>query len=240
MRKLYLFAFAAVLFCQPFIFSEENQSNYISVSGKAEIFAPADQAQFSFSVNGFGANLRAAVEQAKNKSKEISAKLLKLGLKENNLATSYFYSGENFEGKAFLSSTRDYKASITVNVTIDSLPALEESILCLSECSVENISSISFSLRNVEEVKEKARLKAVETAKNKAVQIAASLNVRLGQVKSFEETDALYPPYLQSPNPFNSVNYMARGDGQSGSGFFAQNVSITGMVKVVYEIDKTK
>ena len=236
MKKLCLIAAAILL--STFVYGQENQSKQISVYGKAEIEVPADQASFSFAVNGFGSNLRAAVEQAKNKIKDVSVKLKKIGLKESSFATSYFYSGENFEGKAFLSSTKDYKAAITVIITVDSLQLLEEAILCLSESSVENISSITFSLKKFEAVKEKARLQALENAKKKVRQMAENLNIKLGAVKNCEELDNYYSQIQYGPNPFNSSTNLQRGVMDSDSGFFAKNISISSSIKLVYEIEK--
>lgn len=221
-------------------YPQEKQEHKLEVSGKAEILAPADQAVFSASVTGFGSTLRGAVEQAKNKAAQISKKLQNLGLKESCLQTSYFYSGENFGGKAFFSSTKDFKASITVNITIDTLPLLEEAILNLSESEVSNISNITFKLKNFESIKEKARIQAIENAKAKALQMAGLLNIKLSSVIDCGEGDAYQPFYAAGPNPFNTSTDLRALDSERGSGFYAQSVSINANIRLVYEIQPAK
>lgn len=238
MKRLFIILLAAVALNSTY--SQDKQTNQISVTGKAEILVPADRAVFSVNVTGFGSTLRGAVEQAKNKAVEISKKLLALGLKESSLATSYFYSGENFGGKSFLSSSKDFKASITVNITIDTLEVLEEAILRLSESDIENISNISFNLKNFEEVKRKARLQAAENAKEKASQLADKLNVKLSDLKICDEAEGGFPVYQSAPNPFNSGMALQANDSFGGSGFYTQNVSITGSIRLIYEIAPAK
>lgn len=238
MKRLFIILLAAAVLNSAF--GQDKQTNQISVTGKAEILVRADRAVFSVNVTGFGSTLRGAVEQAKNKAVEISRKLLNLGLKESSLATSYFYSGENFGGKAFLSSAKDFKASITVNITIDTLQVLEEAILRLSESDIENISNITFNLKNFEEVKKKARLQAAEIAKEKASQLADRLNVKLGNLKNCEEADGSFPIYPSAPNPFNTSMAIQANDSFGRSGFYTQNVSITGSIRLIYEIAPAK
>jgi Uncharacterized conserved protein len=239
MRKPFFLIMFIFLFLQGKSFCQESQSsNQLIVTGKAEVLVSADQAAFSFSVTEFGPSLRAAVEKAKNKNKDISKKLLGIGLRERDLSTSYFYSSENFDSKGFLSSSKDFKATITVNVTIDSLQLLEEAILCLSESNVENITSITFMLRNFREAKEKARFQAIENAKTKAAQIAERIGRKLGSIKQCEEIDESVVPYYMAQNPFNTITSAMQRESGSSSGFFSKTITITGAFKMIYELEK--
>lgn len=235
MKKVFSLIVFSVLFSAGILFGQDNHFNQISVTGKAEIVVPADRAVFSFSVTGYGSNLRTAVEKAKNKIKDITGKLINLGLKEENLAISNFYSSENFEGKAFLSSSKDFKTSISVTVTINDLKLLEESILILSESSIENITNITFKLKNFESAKEKARLQAIEDARYKATQIAEKLNVKLGTIRNCEEIET---GFGYTPNPFNSSQEINQMAGAGTSGFYAKSISVSWGLRLVYEIAK--
>lgn len=111
-RALFLIAISSLIYVLPISAQEiiVDNTHKLFVSGTAEIKAPADQASFSFSVAGYGETLRKAVGNANKKISDISKKLFTIGVKEKNLNTSRFYSGENEDGKAFLSSSKDFKA----------------------------------------------------------------------------------------------------------------------------------
>ena len=113
---------------------------------------------------------------------------------------------------------------------------MEESILTLSESSIENISNITFKLKNFESAKEKARLQAVEDAKYKASQIAEKLNVKLGAVRNCEEIETAGFGY--NPNPFNSSQEINQMAGAGTSGFYAKSISVSWGLRLVYELAK--
>jgi len=79
------------------IFAQQNEitQNYISMIGSVELKEIADQASFYFTIKGVGETLRLAVEDAETKTKNLSEKIIQLGIKKNNLSTSDFLSGEN-------------------------------------------------------------------------------------------------------------------------------------------------
>lgn len=221
--------------------------NQISVSGSVELREIANQASFTFTVKGVGSSLRLAVENANMKVKIVTDKLLHLGVSTHNIATSQFYSGENYGNKAFLSSSRDYQATLVTLVMVDSLPLLEPILYATSESEIENVSNISFSMKDELDVRRRARVAAAMKAKEKAGDMARALNVTLGQVISIDETDPTRVFSLRGgsqnyPNPFNpttSAQFMQResnADESTGSSFFAQTITITSQVRVIFEI----
>jgi uncharacterized protein len=237
-----------LLFISQTLFSQQTESkiNQISVQGAVELKEMADQATLSFSVKGVGSTLRQAVEMANKNTKTITDKLIALGVKGKEISTSSFYSGENRGDKAFLSSSRDYQASITTIIRIDSLKLLEPIILTISECEVQNLSQITFSLKDEVGFRRRARIEATLKAKEKAEDMAKALNVTLGKVISIDESQPTQSmqTMLRSgrPNPFNPAynSVMASEvvvvDGSIGTGFFAQTISITSQVFVTFEI----
>lgn len=226
----------------------EQKNNQISVQGSVELKEMADQATLSFSVKGVGESLRQAVENADRNTKIVTEKLLVLGVKEKNIATSSFYSGENYGDKAFLSSSRDYQANITTIIKIDSLKLLQPVLFAISESDVKNVSQITFSLKDEVGFRRRARIEAVLKAKEKAEDMTKVLNLTLGKVISIDEVQPTQS--YQSPitlrgvaNPFNPVTYntvigLQAGvvDESIGSGFFAQTISITSQVYITFEI----
>jgi len=228
---------------------KEQKTNYISVQGSVELKEIANQATLNFSVKGVGASLRQAVENADKNTKIVTNKLIALGIKEKNIATSSFFSGENYGDKQFLSSNRDYQASITTIIKVDSLKLLQPVIFAISESDVQNMSQITFSLKDEVGFKRKARIEAVLKAREKAEDMTKALDVTLGKVISIDEIqpsqnismNASSPAgrtKIYGVSPFNAVVGYQVGavDESIGTGFFAQTISITSQVFVVFEI----
>ena len=243
--------FAALSFAQ----TPDPKLNQFTVNGSVEIRQIADQGTLHFSLKGVGSTLREAVENAEKKTKSVVVRLRSLGVKEKNVSTSDFYSGENNGDKAFLSSSRDYRAVITTFVTVDSLKLLQEVIFAVSESDPENLSRVSFSLKDEVPLRRRARVEAGRKAREKADDIAKALGITIGRVLMIEEMPTLvtYPgqsirggmlapvQFNSIPNPFNpvssgSMEEQGVADETQGSGFFAQTISIASQVRVTFEI----
>ena len=225
----------------------QSASNQITVLGSVELREIADQANFTFSGKGVGSSLRLAVENANKKMKVVTDKLIQLGIPARNISTSRFYSGENYGDKAFLSSSRDYQATLTSLVKVDSLPLLESVLYTISESDVQNLSNIGFALKDELDPRRRARTGAALKAKEKAEDIARALGVVLGRLISVEETDPTRVYSQQAaqnyPSPFNpsvtQIQYLRGGsttDESVGAAFFAQTITVTSQVRAVFEI----
>jgi uncharacterized protein len=256
----HFFLLFVLFFGMPNIISaqqDEFAQNYISMIGSVELKEIADQASFYFTIKGVGETLRLAVEDAETKTKNLSEKIIQLGIKKNNLSTSDFLSGENYGDKAFLSSSRDYQATIITMIKTDSLDLLRPLLFMISEAEVENISTISFSLKDELGLRRRARIEAGLKAKEKAEDITNALGVKLGKVLTIEEIQSTQTYTNQNqnlrirggynyPNPFNPGTYNVLEENYAnptavdevkGSGFFANTVSITSQVKVIFVIE---
>lgn len=163
-------------------------------------------------------------------------------------------SGENYGDKAFLSSSRDYKANIITSIKTDSLELLKSIIFTISESNVESISEIYFSWKDEIGLRRRARMEAGLKAKEKAEDIGKSLGVKVGKVISIDELQPTQVNRDQNqrmfvrgsvnyPNPFNpslsnfsNLNEVTL-DESKGSAFFAQTISVTSIVKVTFVIE---
>ncbi len=222
------------------------QDNRITVKGSVELKEVADQATTAFTIKGIGPSLRLAVQDASEKTQSLVAKLLALGLKSQNVSTSSFYAGENMGDKKFLSSSRDYQATLSTSLKIDSLPLLQPILITLSEADVQTLSDIRFSLKDELVVRRKVRTQAALKAKEKADDICKALGVTVGRVLNVEETQptqsasgtSVYRGGRSFPNSFNSVvSYeVPPVDESRGTGFFAQTITLSSQVTVTFEI----
>jgi uncharacterized protein YggE len=211
-RSLLLLVAAGLIsaWAQAPVWSQEITPNRISVLGTAEVTAPADRAELNFLVEGFGSDLRKAVAGAMERESEVGAKLGEFGLAKSAVATAKFSVGENWLGRAFLSSKKDFRAAIGVTVTLDSLELLQPLLFLLSESGVEMLSDIIFTARQDSALKAVAREVAMQKAQEKARQMASLLGADLGRVVAVEELtplerrEALYRR-TGYPSPFNAL-----------------------------------
>ena len=60
------------------------------------------------------------------KTASIIQSLFRIGLNKDNINTTNFYSGENYKGKAFFFSKKDFHALISTFVTIENFSLLKD------------------------------------------------------------------------------------------------------------------
>lgn len=246
MKLVISYSTISLLVCSNLSLSQESAvvNNQIVVYGTASLEKPADRAQISFSVKGFGKTLQAAVDAARTKIREISGKLFSIGLKESNLYTSSFNSGDNFEGKAFLSSSRDYRTQIDVMVTVDTLDLVEPVVSILANSLPDRLSNISFALRSDSLLKLQVRQLAVANAQQKAKLMTGQLGIDLGKVLFVEELLSSSDGDFYISPPYN-ISYMRMATStvmvsQTGATFFGQRFAVKSGVKVIFEIKTLK
>jgi uncharacterized protein YggE len=235
LKFVILFLYVNILSAQ----ESKIEGNTLIVYGVGNIEAPANRAQINFSVKGFGPSIQAAIDATRKKVADMTSKLFAVGLNQNNLSTSSFSSGDNFDGKAFWSSNKDYRTQMSVYISIDSLELIEGVITALAGSQIEQLSNISFSLKNDSTLKMEARRLATINAQQKSRLIASQLGISLGRVLyveellSYSDGDFYLPP--RQDRAMYSLNAVSV---TSGSSIFygAQRFSVKSGVKIVYEI----
>ena len=169
--------------------AKDSTEAHIDVSAKAERRITADRAEFQFTVLGLGESLGEAVEAATRGTDSVVLRLIALGVRKEQISTRQFTSGENRGGKAFLSSSKDFRAHIVTRVVIDSLPLLAMAVTIVSEAGVMDIGNVTFSLRDELAVRREVRKAATRLAREKAEDITAVLGTTLGRVLIVTESD---------------------------------------------------
>lgn len=221
--------------------TQDINDHRLTVRGRAHVSAKADRVKIEFDIKGVGQSLEAAFENARAKLDALTQKLYAIGLEKKNLSTSFFRNEENFGDKAFLSSKKDYRAIMTVYVTVEKTDLLEQIAVAISGSSVEQIRGISFDLISYGQLRKDAIEKATEAAIEKGKLVAGSLGVQLGEVLEFEEME---PTKIQSsgtraltlrggPNPFNAFY---SGVAKDESGIFSDDMDFDVEVRIAFAI----
>ena len=219
--------------------AQDSLQTSITTHGTVELNVPADFASVSFTIKSNGSTLRQAVKNAKTRVQTITNDLLKMGLNKSNISTSKFFSGENIGGQSFFTSKNDFKTEIITYIKIDSLEILEDVVLLISDHQPDEISNISFKLKNPEDYKMKAVKEAIKKARQKAIILATEMGVSIGKpIKIEEEIFSLQPYYgLHGgrTNLSNSVYFFDTPEKGSQS-IYSESVKIEAKVRLVTSI----
>lgn len=182
-------------------------TNTISVSGEGEMFAIPDTAVFTFSVIETAETVAATEDLASEKVNAAVEALKEMGIEEKDIKTVSFNLYPKYEwntpeclrypcpGRTQVQTGFELNQSVQVKVrdTAQAGGAIET----VTGLEVQNVSGLSFSVADEDEVMAEARTLAIEDAKVKAEALAEELGVRLVRIVGFNEQGGDMPmPYM--------------------------------------------
>lgn len=232
------------------IFSFEPNYATINVEGYAEVTAVPDIGAFHFTVEAENLDVAAAQEEAGKKINEIMTYLKdEGGVDEKDIKTTGYntYPRYEYEAVACIGFDCDrervlkgYVVSQNVNVKVRDTSKSGELIAGVGGRGVSNMSGLSFEVDDLDGKKEEARLLAIADAKEKGKKLAKELDVRLGDIVSFNDGgNSGYPMPMYAETRAVSMD-MAYGDDVEEKAY-APEISvgediITARVTITYKI----
>lgn len=185
----------------------ESDSSYtnmaiIEVSGEGEVLAKPDIGSFSFSVEAKGEDAATAQEQSAIATNAILTYLKEAGVEEKDVKTQDYNLRKNYRYEETLCLTGycpsnrvddGYIVNQSVMVKVRDLDKAGEIIAGVGDKGATNISSLNFTIDDMDALEEEARAKAIADAKAKAERLADDLGVRIERIVSFNESS--YQPY---------------------------------------------
>ncbi len=181
--------------------------NTITVSGTSKIFAQPDVAHFSFNVEETSKNPKKGQEVINKKVSKILKGLKDLGVEDNDIKTESYAIHPKYEwvkvtdrkpkialsGETYISHDRSkrvqvgYDVSQKIRVSLHDLKKASDALTLFAENGVEDLSGPNFDIEDIDEIKVKARLNAINLAKDKAKRLAKDLEVKLVKIVDFNE-----------------------------------------------------
>lgn len=175
--------------------------NLIIGRGESFINAIPDVATFSFTVRIEEKSLK----NAQQKMVEITNKALiildqnavdKKDIKTENYSTHPRYEYQTIACNNGTCPTtkqimRGFEASQTIFVKIRDLDKASNILSSVAEIGVTEVSGLSFEVDDIKTIKKKARIEAIEKAKEEAKATAKALNVSLKKIVRFDENDGM-------------------------------------------------
>jgi uncharacterized protein YggE len=219
-----------------------NGNNYqystsITVEGVGtEEFVP-DVAEFTFGVNEEAPTFAASQKLASDKVTKAVDFLKSKGVEEKDIDTDSINTNEVFNYPPCNTYecpqpiSRGFATNQNVTVKVRNIDSVGELVGGMGEFKLSYVGAVTKTVDDVEAVKDRARAKAIEDAREKAEVLADSLDVRLVRLAGFYE-NAPYPmPYYDG---YGYGGDMMRAEAQSanvaipiGEGEYESRVSLT-------------
>lgn len=193
-----------------FIGSGVPATNTITVSGEGEVFAVPDTAVFSVTVRETAREVKPAQDAAAKKANDIIRYLKGAGIEEKDIKTAEYSVYPQYEwreskeicpadasicppsGRQVLTG---FEVRQTLTVKVRDTEKAGELLSGVGSRGASEVSGLSFTIDDEDELKTQARDLAIQDAKEKAKKLADSLGVRLVRVVGFQESGSSYPPY---------------------------------------------
>ena len=221
--------------------------NTISVSGKAETFKKPDVATFSFSVTENALAIADAQTKATQKIDSALKALKDAGVADADVKTTSYNINPHYEyqqgvctasypttclpGKSVLTG---YDVSQSIQVKVRDLSKAGSIFGSIGALGVQNVDSLSFSIDDIDAVKDQIRGEAIADAQKKADILAGQLGVSLVRVNSFyDSSDQMNPvPYAMESNVMSDkVASVAVPSLPAGENKVTSSVTITYEIK---------
>lgn len=197
---------------------KDNYTNQVTVVGQGRVSYQPDTATVNLGVQIDKApKADQALEQLNQKIMAITAAVKKLGVSEMNIQTQNYSLYPQYDYPASgISTVSGYNANqqmaIKVENITDNAKLVNQIIDAASKAGANQITGVDFSSSKLNELKQEARLKALEDARAKAPELAKSAGVGLGKIIGW------YENLVQSPESSSYYGVGGMGGASDGKG----------------------
>jgi len=214
------------------------QQNQVSVAGQGKVTYQPNLASIILGVQvDKAAKPEDALNQLNSKIKNIVAAIKGQGIAPEDIVTQNYSLSPQYDYINNISTVGGYTANQQISVKIRDIQKNSDKVSQVlaeaGKAGANQVSSITFNVANLEDLKQQARILAIADANNKAVKLARAAGVRLGKIIGWWEN------YVQGPG--QGMPYYADGKGgASGIGGGANYSSPTipsGSQEIIVEMN---
>lgn len=220
------------------LLANKNPKNTISISAEGKVIAIPDLATVTLGVITTGASANEVQTESSKKINSIIDFVKKQGIEKDDISTSDFsiYPQQDFrDGKTVITG---YQANQSISIKVKGVDKTTDKLSKIlggvTSTGANQVNGVSLGFDDPDNLKQQARKAAIEKAKQKAQDLAASAGLRLGKVVSVSEST-----YSGSPVPM----YDSYGYGGGGAEMKAVspniepgNQDVTANMTVVFEV----
>ncbi|AVF58231.1 oxidative stress defense protein [Vibrio diabolicus] len=228
--RLYSFLLASALsLTSASVLANSPEFAHVTTTGYGEVIATPDMATFSVKV----VDTTMTAEQAKQSVDKTVEQFLKnlsdAGLSKDNVTSSNLYLAPQYHypksGKAELVG---YRASRSIDVTVTDLKNLNQYLDMALEAGINQVDNIQLKVSNQAEYQQKARMAAIQDAREKAASLATGFEKKLGDVWQINYRQMHVQPVL--------MRSMAMDSKEGANSYQDSTMIIRDQVDVIYKL----
>ncbi|HHX8579039.1 TPA: oxidative stress defense protein [Vibrio diabolicus] len=228
--RLYSFLLASALsLTSASVLANSPEFAHVTTTGYGEVVATPDMATFSVKV----VDTTMTAEQAKQSVDKTVEQFLKnlsdAGLSKDNVTSSNLYLAPQYHypksGKAELVG---YRASRSIDVTVTDLKNLNQYLDMALEAGINQVDNIQLKVSNQAEYQQKARMAAIQDAREKAASLATGFEKKLGDVWQINYRQMHVQPVL--------MRSMAMDSKEGANSYQDSTMIIRDQVDVIYKL----
>ena len=212
----------------------------ITVNGDADVLVKPDEAVVRFSVQTKDKDLDDAVTQNDSRTARVLLAMKKLGVSARHIKTDHMNIWPEYHH--YESKVRAYRVRKGITVTVKDTDKLEKVLQEAIDAGANGIDGVQFRSTDLRKHKDKARLMAVQAAKEKAVDMAGALGQKIGRPRSISEQPSNYNGwggwwgYYGNVTAQNAVQNVGPAQGATGEITALGQIRINAKVMVAFEL----
>jgi len=209
----------------------ESQRDTIAISAEGKVTALPDIASISIGVMTEKKTVADAQKENTAKMSAIIAKVKESGVASEDIKTTNYSIYPQYDWVDNRQVERGFQVSQSIDVKIRDLEKIGDILTAAGELGANQVGGVNFTIDDPEELRQQARLEALENAKRKALELAEAAGVRLGRIVGISEDPGYVPPPLFYDR---AAEGFGGGDGAAKIEPGSQDVAVN--VTVEYEI----
>ncbi len=216
-------------------------TNTISVNGKAELMIVPDIATFNFGTQETSETVESAQKLATDKINKAIDLVKKAGVEEKDIKTISYNINPHYEQGACTqfrcppAVITGYDVSQQVEVKVRDTAKAGGILSSLGSVNLNNISGLTFTVDDDESKMDEARKMAIKDAREKAEELADSLDARLGRLVTYYDNNPYPMPYYAKGGVAMDVA-MVENQAMGAPSLPAGENQIVSNVTLVYEL----
>lgn len=213
---------AIVIVALVFMGQKNEPQNQFSVSATGKVFARPDIANINIGLKTEIKKTAAeAVKENTDKMNTIIRALKELEIEEKDIQTTNYFLNPVYDWTETTGQRlKGYEVSQNVTVKIRELEKIGETIAMTTAKGANQVGNISFTIDDEFALRNEARDKAIQKAKEKAEQIVAATGMKLGKIVNVYESQSYYP------TPINYAREMSYGLGAKDEASAAPEIQV--------------
>jgi uncharacterized protein YggE len=181
-----------LLVLSPFAWAEQ-PTRLIAVQGESKVELEPNRAILSLEVKQTRITLDEARQGVGTSLKNAVAVLNKYGISDKNIEKTQVWQGPNYQWENNKQVLRGYNASVQIKATLDDLAQLAKLVDALASVKDVALQNTGFTRSDEEALQSERRKHALLNAKQKASEMLAVYNEKLGPVLTIRDSGSPQP-----------------------------------------------